>query len=114
MEKAIQDKSFSFSIRIVNLCKYLQENQKEYILSKQLMRSGTSIGANIAEAQQAQSKADFVHKVNIALKEAYETNYWLRLLYATDYINSKEYESIIRDCTELEKLLIAITKSAKQ
>ena len=114
MEKAVQDKSFCFAIRIVNLCKYLQENQKEFVLSKQLLRSGTSIGANIAEAQQAQSKADFTHKVNIALKEAYETNYWLRLLHATEYLTSKEYESIIHDCTELEKLLIAITKSAKQ
>ncbi len=113
METAIQDKSFCFAIRIVNLCKYLQETQKEFVLSKQLLRSGTSIGANVAEAQQAQSKADFVHKVNIALKEAYETNYWLRLLHATEYLNSKEYESIITDCSELEKLLIAITKAAK-
>ena len=73
METAIQDKSFHFAIRIVNLCKYLQQEQKEYILAKQLMRSGTSIGANVAEAQQAQSKPDFVHKMNIALKEAAET-----------------------------------------
>ena len=78
------------------------------------MRSGTSIGANVAEAQQAQSKPDFVHKMNIALKEAYETNYWLRLLHATEYLNDKEYESIISDCLEMEKLLIAIIKSAKQ
>jgi four helix bundle protein len=92
----------------------LRDTQKEYELSKQLLHSGTSIGANIAEAQQAQSKADFVHKVNISLKEAYETNYWLRLLHATGYLSEKEYESIIHDCTELEKLLIAITKSAKQ
>ena len=114
METAIQDKSFHFAIRIVNLCKYLQQEQKEYILAKQLMRSGTSIGANVAEAQQAQSKPDFVHKMNIALKEAYETNYWLRLLHATEYLNDKEYESIISDCLEMEKLLIAIIKSAKQ
>ena len=113
MEAAIQDKSFHFAIRIVNLCKYLQQEQKEFILTKQLMRSGTSIGANVAEAQQAQSKADFTHKMSIALKEAYETNYWLRLLYATEYLNKKEYESIIADCSEMEKILIAITKSAK-
>ena len=114
MENTVQEKSFQFAIRIVNLCKYLQSEQKEYILSKQLMRSGTSIGANIAEAQQAQSKADFVHKVSIALKEAYETNYWIRLLYATQYLSDKEYESIINDCAEMEKLLIAITKTAKK
>ena len=114
MENTVQEKSFQFAIRIVNLCKYLQSEQKEYILSKQLMRSGTSIGANIAEAQQAQSKADFVHKVSIALKEAYETNYWIRLLYATQYLSDKEHESIINDCAEMEKLLIAITKTAKK
>ena len=114
MEKTVQEKSFQFAIRIVNLCKYLQSEQKEFILSKQLMRSGTSIGANIAEAQQAQSKADFVHKVSIALKEAYETDYWIRLLYATQYLSDKEYESIINDCAEMEKLLIAITKTAKK
>ena len=114
MEQAIQDKSFSFAIRIVNLCRYLRDEQKEFVLSKQLLRSGTSIGANVAEAQQAQSKADFIHKVNIALKEAYETNYWIRLLHATQYLNQKEYESIIADCSEMEKLLIAINKSAKK
>ena len=81
--RSIQEKSFRFAVRIVNLCRYLRDGQKEYILSKQLMRSGTSIGANVAEAQQAQSKPDFINKMNIALKEAYETNYWLRLLYAT-------------------------------
>ena len=114
MEQTIQEKSFCFAIRIVNLCKYLREDMKEYVLSKQLLRSGTSIGANVAEAQQAQSRADFVHKVNIALKEAYETNYWIRLLHATQYLNVKEYESIIADCAELERLLIAITKKAKE
>ena len=114
MEKAIQEKSFCFAIRIVNLCRYLQNSKKEYVLSKQLLRCGTSIGANIAEAQQAQSKPDFTSKVNIALKEAYETNYWIRLLYATKYLKEKEYESIIADCSELERLLIAITKTAKE
>ena len=113
MDTAIQDKSFQFAIRIVNLCKYLQQEQKEYILSKQLVRSGTSIGANVAEAQQAQSKPDFIQKMNIALKEVCETDYWLRLLYATNYLTEKEYESIISDCTETGKLLTAIVKSAK-
>ena len=114
MQKTIQEKSFGFAIRIVNLCRYLRDEQKEYILSKQLLRSGTSIGANVAEAQQAQSRPDFANKINIALKEAYETNYWIRLLYATQYLNEKEYESIIADCSEIERLLIAITKTAKE
>ena len=114
MEHSVQQKSFSFAIRIVNLCKFLRESQNECVLSKQLLRSGTSIGANVAEAQQAQSKSDFAHKINIALKEAYETNYWIRLLHATHYLTDQEYESIIGDCTELEKLLIAITKTAKK
>ena len=114
MEKAIQEKSFHFAVRIVKLCKYLRENAKEYDMTKQLIRSGTSIGANVAEAQQAQSRADFVHKLNIALKEAYETNYWLRLLHATGYIESKAYDSIMADCSELEKMLITIVKSAKE
>ena len=114
MEQAVQEKSFCFAIRIVNLCRYLQNEQKEYVLSKQLLRCGTSIGANIAEAQQAQSKADFINKVNISLKEAYETNYWIRLLHATQYLKEREYESIIDDCSELERLLIAITKKAKE
>ena len=83
MEQAVQNKSFQFAVRIVKLCRYLQNEHKEFVLSKQLLRSGTSIGANISESQQAQSRADFVSKLNISLKEAYETNYWLRLLHAT-------------------------------
>ena len=113
MNNTIEIKSFHFAVRIVKLCKFLQEEKKEYILSKQLMRSGTSIGANIIESQQAQSRADFVSKLNIALKEAVETNYWLRLLQATDYLSSAEYASIIADCKELEKLLTAIIKTTR-
>ena len=113
MHNAIEEKSFHFAVRVVKLCKYLQENKKEYILSKQLMRSGTSIGANIIESQQAQSRADFISKLNIALKEAVETNYWLRLLRATDYLTDSEYMSVIDDCKELEKLLTAIIKTTR-
>ena len=113
MHNAIEEKGFSFAVRIVKLCKYLREDKKEYILSKQLMRSGTSIGANITESQQAQSHADFISKLNIALKEAVETNYWLRLLQATDYLADSEYTSIITDCKELEKLLTAIIKTTR-
>ena len=113
MTNAIEEKSFHFAVRVVKLCKYLREEKKEFILSKQLMRSGTSIGANIVESQQAQSRADFVSKLNIALKEAVETNYWLRLLQATAYLTDLEYSSIIDDCRELEKLLTAIIKTSR-
>ena len=114
MERAVQEKSFHFAVRIVNLCKHLRIKNQEYILSKQLLRSGTSIGANVAEAQQAQSTSDFVHKLSVALKEATETAYWLRLLHATDYLSNKAFDSMIQDCLELEKLLTAIIKSAKE
>lgn len=98
----------------MKLSKHLNVNKKEYVLSKQLLRSGTSVGANIAEAEQAQSKADFISKMNIALKEAVETNYWLRLLQATDYLSETEFTSINSDCRELEKMLTAIVKTSKQ
>ena len=114
MDNAIQDKSFRFAVRIVNLCRYLQTQQKEYILSRQLLRCGTSIGANVAESQQAQSKPDFVSKLNIALKESYETDYWLRLMHETQYLTNEEYTSIITDCRELKKLLISIIKTSKE
>ena len=114
MERIVQKKSFQFAVRIVKLCKYLREEQNEYILTKQILRSGTSIGANIAEAQQAQSKLDFVHKMSIALKEASETDYWIRLLHATDYLSDKEKDSILLGCAELIKMLTAIVKSSKE
>ena len=113
MNGTIEQKSFLFSIRIVKLGRYLQEEKKEYILSKQLIRSGTSIGANIVESQQAQSRADFISKLSIALKEACETNYWIRLLKATDYLSESEFSSIIVDCRELEKILTSIIKTSR-
>ena len=109
---AIVDKSFAFAVRIVKLCKYLRENKKEFILTKQLMCSGTSIGANIAEAQRGQTKADFTAKMSIALKEANETQYWLRLLFCTDYLTQQEYQSINKDIEEIISLLTAICKSS--
>ena len=114
MENIIEDKSFRFAIRIVNLYKYLCRTKKEFVLSKQLLRAGTSIGANVAESQQAQSRADFISKLSIALKETSETKYWLRLLKATDYLTDEESRSIYADCVELEKLLVTILKSTKQ
>ena len=114
MKQTIQIKSFQFAVRIVNLCRYLQTEENEYILSKQLLRSGTSIGANVAESQQAQSRPDFISKLNIALKEASETDYWLRLMRETKYLSQKQFESMITDCSELGRLLTSIIKTAKE
>ena len=113
MNTTIDNKSFLFAVRMVKLCRYLREEKKEYVLSKQLLRSGTSIGANVAEAQQAQSRADFISKLNIALKEAVETNYWLRLLHASEYLTESEFSSVIADCRELEKMLTSIIKTSR-
>lgn len=114
MERTVERKSFLFAVRIVKLCKHLNTCKREYVLAKQLLRSSTSVGANIAEAEQAQSRADFVSKMSIALKEAGETDYWLRLLRATEYLAEEEFVSIYNDCKELEKMLTAIVKTARQ
>ena len=111
-ENIALEKSFDFAVRIVNLYKYITINKKEYVLSKQLLRSGTSIGANVTEAQRGQSKADFAAKMSIALKEANETDYWLKLLYKTEYISKAEYESIDKDIKEIISLLMSICKTA--
>ena len=110
-ESITADKSLDFAVRIVNVSKYLMNENKEYILSKQLMRSGTSIGANVAEAQRGQSKADFVAKMSIALKEANETYYWLKLLYRTEYLSKEEYLSMYADIDEILRILTAICKT---
>ena len=112
-ENVVKEKSFEFSVRIVNLYKHLTANKQEYVLSKQLLRAGTSIGANICEAEQAQSASDFISKLSISLKESNETDYWLRLLHRTDYLNDSEYSSIIADCRDLTKILTSIIKSLK-
>ena len=113
-DNVILDKSFHFSVRIVKLYKYMTETKKEYILSKQLLRCGTSIGANATEAQKGQSKADFIAKMSIALKEAYETDYWIRLLYYTEFIEKKAFKSLKEDIDELISLLSSICKTAEQ
>ncbi len=112
-DNAVKTKSFDFAVRTVNVYKHLTADKKEFVLSKQLLRSGTSIGANVSETENAQSKADFISKMNIALKEANETQYWLRLLYSTDYLSDKEFESINADITELIAILTSICKTAK-
>lgn len=114
MRNIIENKSFEFAVRIVNLRKFLVREKNEYILSKQLMRSRTSIGANVSEAQRAQSKADFVSKMSIALKEANETNYWLKLLYRTDYIDEKQFGSMVGDLDEIISILVSICNTSKQ
>ena len=114
MENIIEIKSFDFAVRIVNLYKYLTTEKKEFVLSKQLLRSGTSIGANVAEAQRAHSTADFVAKLKIALKEASETQYWLKLLWKSNYITLQQFESMHRDLVEILKILTAICKHYPQ
>ena len=113
MENIIVVKSKAFAIRIVKLSKFLNDSKKEFVLSKQIIKSGTSIGANVKEAIRGQSKADFYAKMNIALKEASETEYWLEILNETDYIDNKLFESLYSDCQELIKILISITKTQK-
>ena len=110
----LSDKSFSFALRIIKLSKYLQTTHKEFILSKQIMRSGTAIGALIAEAKYAQSKADFLNKLMISLKEANETKYWIELLYHSDYIDNRMHQSLIPEIDTLLKLLVASTKTTKK
>lgn len=110
-KNVVEKKSIDFSVRIVKLYKYLTEVKKETIMARQILRSGTSIGANISEAQSASSEKDFLFKMQIASKECNETKYWLLLLYKTDFITQEEFESINSDCIELMKLLKAITKT---
>lgn len=110
-EKTVKYKSKRFAVRIVNLYKHLCENKQEYVLSKQILRSGTSIGANVAESECAISNKDFLSKIYIALKECNETAYWLDLLFETGYMEDNEYQSIIADCEEIRKMLSATTKT---
>ena len=108
------DKSMEFAVRIVNLYKYLQGEKSETVMSKQILRSGTGIGANAREGIYGQSREDFLSKMSIALKECVETEYWLELLTKTGYLNAQEYESMAADCGELARLLTAIVKSTKK
>ena len=113
-ENAIASKSKKLAVRIVRLYQYLEREKREHTLSKQILRSGTSIGANVREALQGQSKADFTAKMSIALKEANETEYWLELLRETDYLEACEYKSLRRDCGEVARLLTAIVKTSRE
>ena len=113
-DNVIEEKSFEFAVRTVNLCRYLTKEKKERVISNQLLRSGTSIGANISESQMAQSDADFISKLYIAMKEANESCYWLKLLYRTEYLSEKEFKSLDKDVREIIALLISITKKLKK
>jgi four helix bundle protein len=112
-ENAIQTKSYNFALRIIKLYKYIIKEEKEFVLSKQVLRSGTSIGANVEEAIGAQSKKDFIAKLQIALKETRETHYWIRLLIDSNYLEKVKAESLLNECEELLKLLVTILKTSK-
>ncbi len=113
-DNLVHCKAFDFAVRIVNLYKLLANDRKEFVLSKQLLRSGTAIGALLKESEHAQSRPDFINKLSIALKEANESEYWIMLLWKTEYLKEEEYSSIINDCRELIKLLISIIKTTKE
>ena len=113
-ENVIKIKSFNFALRIVKLYQFLNKEKREFVLSKQLLRCGTSIGAMVREAEQAESKLDFVHKLAIAQKEAHETDYWLELLFQSEYLNEAQFQSLKNDIVELNKILASIIISIKQ
>ena len=113
-DSVVQSKSFDFAVSVIRLCQYLTEERHEYNLSKQLVRSATSIGANIREARRGQSPADFIAKMSISLKEAEESRYWIELLYATSYADKKQLESMLLDCDELIKMLSSIVKTMRE
>ena len=113
-ENVIETKSFDFAVRIVGLYKHLTQEKKEFVMAKQLLQCGTSIGANVTEAEKGQSKADFNAKMNIAMKEANETYYWLRLLRRTDYLNEKEFLSMEKDIREILAIITAICKKTNK
>ena len=113
-DNIVAAKSYAFAIRCVKLYKYLCEEKHDFVIGKQLMRSGTSIGANVKEAMRGVSKADFTAKMSIALKEASESEFWIELLRDTEYVTEQQAESILSDCHELLKLLMSIIKTSKQ
>ena len=113
-DNVVVQKSYAFSLRCVRLYKYLCSRDGNYIIGKQLLRSGTSIGANVREALRAQTRPDFITKLNVALKEASETEYWIELLRDSDYISSSQAESMLADCVELLKILTSIVKKSKE
>lgn len=113
-ENIIKDKSFSFALRVVKLYQFLNQEKREYVISKQLLRSGTSVGALVRESEQAESKLDFIHKLAIAQKEANESDYWLELLYQSEYLDETQFQSLKLDIVEINKILASIIITTKQ
>lgn len=113
-ENTVKHKSFAFALQVVQLVQFLTETKKEYVLSKQLLRSGTAIGALIREAEHGESKPDFIHKMAIAQKEANETAYWIELLFQSNYLDETKYQSIFKDCEEIRKMLASIILTSKK
>ena len=113
-DNVVMEKALRFAVRIVRLYQYLSRTMNEYVMSKQLLRSGTSIGANVSEANEAFSKSDFIYKMSTALKECSETRYWIELLRRTDYLTEQQFASMMADCMELQKILTIIIKTARQ
>jgi four helix bundle protein len=111
--KILLEKSYKFALRIVKLSQYLNDEKREYVLSKKILDSGTAIGVFVEEAQQGENRADFLQKYSIANKEAFKTNFWLRLLRDSEFINDKQFQSLIEDCEELQKILISSIKTTK-
>ena len=113
-DNPLKDKSFAFALRVIKLSRFLCQEHKEFVLSKQLLRSGTAVGALVREAEYGESKADFIHKLSIALKEANETDYWIELLYESNLIDKNGYDSIKPDIVELLKLLVSTVKTSRR
>ena len=113
-ENILLEKSYAFALRIVNLCRYLNEEKQEFVLSKQILFTGTSIGASVEEAQQGENRADFLSKLSVANKFAFKTNFWLRLLHDGEFLSEKQAKSLLEDCEELQKMLISSLKTTKE
>lgn len=112
-QNILKDKAYAFALKTIKMFQHLSSEKREYVLSKQVLRSGTSIGANIEEAYQGESRSDFIHKLSIANKEAFETHYWLRLLTDSHYFEPNQSEIMLKDCDELQRMLVAAIKTAK-
>ncbi|CAN5207350.1 four helix bundle protein [soil metagenome] len=112
-ENILLEKSYQFALRIIKLCRFLNDEKHEFVISKQILFSGTAIGSQVEEAQQDENRTDFLHQISIANKHAFKTNYWLRLLRDSEYLSEKQFESLLADCEELQKILIATLKTTK-
>jgi four helix bundle protein len=111
-ENVLLEKTYQLALRIVKLCRYLNDEKQEFIISKQILYTGTSIGAQVEKAQQSENQADFLHQISVANKHAFKSRYWLRLLHDSDYLSEKQFQSLLADCEEIQKLLISTIKTA--